>query len=235
MFQFKRFAVRQERSPMKVGTDGVLLGAWTEVYPSDRRILDIGTATGLIALMMAQRAPEAQIVGIDILDIAEARENAAASSWGPRLTFEQCPAQEFTAAEPFDLILSNPPFFVDALTCPDAGRTTARHTVTLSYEDLCMSVVRLLAPDGRFAVVLPLAESERWFSVCNGRLRLVRRTDVRTTPRRTPKRVLLEFVHENAVSESTQPRHDELTIGTGEHEQYTEAYRTLTGDFYLKF
>lgn len=120
---------------MKVGTDGVLLGAWTEVYPSDRRILDIGTATGLIALMMAQRAPEAQIVGIDILDIAEARENAAASSWGPRLTFEQCPAQEFTAAEPFDLILSNPPFFVDALTCPNAGRTTARHTVTLSYED----------------------------------------------------------------------------------------------------
>ncbi len=98
-----------------------------------------------------------------------------------------------------------------------------------------MSVVRLLAPDGRFAVVLPLAESERWFSVCNGRLRLVRRTDVRTTPRRTPKRVLLDFVHENAISEPTQPRYDELTIGTGEHEQYTEAYRTLTGDFYLKF
>ena len=221
---------------MKVGTDGVLLGAWAEVRPSDRRILDIGTATGLIALMMAQRAPEAQITGIDILNVAEARANADASPWGARIRFEQRPVQTFSAAEPFDLILSNPPFFVDSLTCPDEGRTTARHAVTLPYEELRDVVVRLLAPDGHFAVVLPVTEAERWHALCTGKLRLLRRTDVRTTPRRAPKRVLLAFTLENAAAVAQQqPLCDELIIGTGEHESYTDAYRALTRDFYLKF
>lgn len=143
VFRFKQFAVRQKRSPMKVGTDGVLLGAWAEIRTADRRILDIGTGTGLIALMMAQRAPEARITGIDIIDVSEARENAEASPWNDRLTFERTSVQKFESPEPFDLILSNPPFFVDSLTCPDNGRTTARHTVTLPYEDLCDAVVRL--------------------------------------------------------------------------------------------
>lgn len=232
---------------MKVGTDGVLLGAWAEVGPTDRRILDIGTATGLIALMMAQRAPEARIMGIDLIDVAEARANADASAWGDRLHFEQCAVQEFAADEPFDLILSNPPFFVDSLTCPDAGRTTARHAVTLPYDDLCAAAVRLLAPDGRFALILPASETERWLATCRDRLRLVRRTDVRTTPRRAPKRVLLECVRADAAApdqpETTvcdarcpdRPVCDELVIGTGEHECYTPEYRALTGDFYLKF
>lgn len=220
---------------MKVGTDGVLLGAWAEVRTTDRRILDIGTATGLIALMMAQRVPEAQITGIDIIDISEARENAEASPWSDRLHFEQCPVQEFAADEPFDLILSNPPFFVDSLTCPDDGRTTARHAVTLPYEELCTSVVRLLAPEGHFAVVLPTTEAEQWLTICDEELRLLRRTDVRTTPRRAPKRVLLEFAHKNASAVSDRPICDELVIGTGEHETYTAEYRALTGDFYLKF
>jgi len=234
MFRFKRFSVRQERCPMKVGTDGVLLGAWAEVRPTDRCILDIGTATGLIALMMAQRAPEAHITGIDLIDVTEARENADASAWGDRLHFEQCPVQEFAADEPFDLILSNPPFFVDSLTCPDAGRTTARHAVTLPYDDLCAAVLRLLAPDGRFALILPVSETERWFATCRDRLRLVRRTDVCTTPRRAPKRVLLEFVRVGAAA-LDPPVCGELVIGTGEHECYTAEYRALTGDFYLKF
>lgn len=221
---------------MKVGTDGVLLGAWAEVRPTDQRILDVGTATGLIALMMAQRAPEARITGIDVIDVTEARENAEASPWNDRLTFEQCPVQRFMADDPFDLILSNPPFFVDALTCPDDGRTTARHAVTLSYEDLCTAVVRLLAPNGHFVLVLPITESERWFAICRGRLRLIRRTDVCTTPNRPPKRVLLEFEPEKTTSKAPQqPSCDELVIGTGEHEQYTEEYRALTSDFYLKF
>ena len=217
---------------MKVGTDGVLLGAWAGVRPGDRRILDIGTGTGVIALMLAQRAPEAQITGLDIIDLSDARANAASSPWSDRLRFEQLPVQEFAPAERFDLILSNPPYFVDSLTCPDDGRTAARHAVTLPYEELCAAVVRLLAPDGRFAVILPVTETERWLSVCRGRLYPIRRTEVRTTPRRAPKRVLLEFVW-------TEPqaalRCDELVIGTGEHECYTEQYRALTRDFYLKF
>lgn len=100
------------------------------------------------------------------------------------MAFAQCPVQEFETPEPFDLIVSNPPFFVDSLTCPDRGRTAARHAVHLPFGDLCDAVLRLLAPGGRFAVILPTAEAERFLAVCAGRLALVRRTDVRTTPRR---------------------------------------------------
>ena len=95
---------------MKVGTDGVLLGAWAAVRPQDRRMLDIGTGTGLIALMLAQRAPEAHVTGVDIDDVGQARENAAASPWSGRVAFAQCPVQEFETPEPFDLIVSNPPY-----------------------------------------------------------------------------------------------------------------------------
>lgn len=218
---------------MKVGTDGVLLGAWASVPPDAGRILDIGTGTGLIALMMAQRAPGARITGVDIEPVAEARANADASPWGARLRFVQCPVQEFAAGESFDLILSNPPFFVDSLTSPDAGRTMARHAVALPFGELCDAVVRLLAPGGRFAVVLPLTEAARFGAVCRGRLRIVRRTEVRTTPRRMPKRVLLEFVRADTLPEL--PECSELVIGTGEHECYTPEYRALTRDFYLKF
>ncbi len=218
---------------MKVGTDGVLLGAWVSLRPTDRRILDIGTGTGLIALMLAQRAPEAAITGVDIAPVAEARRNADASPWGERLRFEQLPVQRLEAA-PFDLIVSNPPFFVESLQCPDAGRTLARHAVELPFDELRDAVLRLLAPEGRFALVLPVTEAERLLELCAGGLRLVRRTEVRTTPRRAPKRVLLELQRvEAAAGVAAELR--TLTIGTGEHETYTEEYRALTRDFYLKF
>ena len=154
-FRFKRFTVHQDRCAMKVGTDGVLLGAWTPLRPTDRRLLDIGTGTGLIALMLAQRAPEAEVTGIDIDDVSQARENAAASPWGGRLHFVQTPVQTFAPAGRFDRIVSNPPFFDATLPSPDAGRTTARHTVTLTFSELCDAVLRLLAsPQGTTAVVL---------------------------------------------------------------------------------
>lgn len=178
---------------MKVGTDGVLLGAWAGVRPSDRRILDIGTGTGLIALMLAQRAPAAQVTGIDIEEVGQACENAAASLWSDRVTFVQGPVQTFAPGMRFDLIVSNPPFFVDSLTSPDAGRTTARHAVRLSFEELRDAVARLLAPGGRFALILPTTEAERFAGLCRGVFALRRRTDVRTTPRRAPKRAMLEF------------------------------------------
>lgn len=217
---------------MKVGTDGVLLGAWAGVRASDRRVLDVGTGTGLIALMLAQRAPDARIVGVDVDDVAQARENADASPWGSRLMFVQAPVQEFESAERFDLIVSNPPFFVDSLTCPDPGRTTARHAVRLPFEELRDAVVRLLGPGGRFAVVLPTDMAARFEAVCAGYLALSRRAEVRTTPVRAPKRVLLEFVATQGV---IAPEISELVIGTGQHEEYTPQYKTLTRDFYLKF
>ena len=218
---------------MKVGTDGVLLGAWAGVRPSDRRMLDIGTGTGLIALMLAQRAPKASVIGVDIDDVGQARENADASPWGDRVAFERCAVQEFSTPELFDLIVSNPPFFVDSLTCPDEGRTAARHAVHLPFDELRDAVLRLLAPAGRFAVILPTPEAARFLTVCAGRLALTRRTDVRTTPRHPAKRALMEFSRADAAA--TAPETSELVVGTGEHECYTPEYRTLTRDFYLKF
>lgn len=218
---------------MKVGTDGVLLGAWAPAENSDRRVLDIGTGTGLIALMLAQRLPAARITGIDIDSVEQARENADASPWGSRITFRSCPVQTFDDA-PFDLIVSNPPYFVDSLTCPDAGRTAARHTVHLTFEELRDAVLRLLAPAGRFALILPVPEADRFLALCTGRLELLRRTDVRTTPRHPAKRSLLELARPGAFGPCI-PERTALIVGTGEHECYTPEYRALTREFYLKF
>ena len=231
-FRFKQFAVRQDTTPMKVGTDGVLLGAWVRLTGAERRLLDIGTGTGVIALMLAQRTTEAEVTAIDIDSVEEARYNFSESPWADRLTAHQQAVQHFDA-ESFDVIVSNPPYFVDALLCPDEGRTTARHTVSLSFEELRDAVCRLLKTEGRFAVVLPTQEAARFESVCRGKLTPVRRTEVRTTPRHAPKRVLLELMHSEAVTASAVC--DELTIGTGRHEEFTPQYRALTHDFYLKF
>ncbi|MBQ2393192.1 MAG: methyltransferase [Alistipes sp.] len=199
---------------------------------AEHRLLDIGTGTGVIALMLAQRTTEAEVTAIDIDSVEEARYNFSESPWADRLTAHQQAVQHFDA-ESFDVIVSNPPYFVDALLCPDEGRTTARHTVSLSFEELRDAVCRLLKTEGRFAVVLPTQEAARFERVCCGKLTPVRRTEVRTTPRHAPKRVLLELMHSEAVTASAVC--DELTIGTGCHEEFTPQYRALTHDFYLKF
>ena len=155
---------------MKVGTDGVLLGAWAAVQPQDRRMLDIGTGTGLIALMLAQRAPEAHVTGVDIDDVGQARENAAASPWSGRVAFAQCPVQEFETPEPFDLIVSNPPFkmdfsdFRDALDSKEnqqrffAGipkiKAKARDKMEI-YQLFLQHIIFSLKPGGKAAVVVP--------------------------------------------------------------------------------
>lgn len=220
MFRFKQFSIRQERSPMKVGTDGVLLGAWVGVRPDDRRVLDIGTGTGLIALMLAQRMPAARITGIDVEDVSEARENALASPWAARLDFVQGPVQEFAPTERYNLIVSNPPFFVDSLTCPDRGRTAARHAVLLPFEALRDAVLRLLAPEGRFALILPTAEARRFKELCRGSLVPARCTLVRTTSSRPVRRVLLEFVRDE----------DGAIQGGGGSTAHDEGRSTARGD-----
>ena len=173
-----------------------------------------------------------RITGIDIGDVSQACENAAASPWGDRVEFVRCPVQAFRPDRRYDLIVSNPPFFVDSLTSPDAERTTARHAVKLPFEALRDAVVLLLTEEGRFAVVLPSDEAARFERICRGALFASRRTAVRTTPRKAPKRMLLEFVRQAPDREIPT---GELTIGTGAHETYTPEYRALTGDFYLKF
>lgn len=215
---------------MKVGTDGVLLGAWAPECIAGGRILDIGTGTGVMAIMAAQRNPSARIVGVEIDDMSalQARENAEASPWADRVEIVNADIRSYEAAAPFDLVISNPPYFVDSLKSPDSGRTTARHTVSLDFGELMSAVERLLAPDGRFAVIVPAEAASR--VVASGRLVLRRRCDVRSKPLAGPIRTMMEF----AAGYCGAPEFSELTIGDGKG-GYTAEYVALTRDFYLKF
>ena len=180
---------------MKVGTDGVLLGAWAAVRPQVRRMLDIGTGTGLIALMLAQRAPEAHVTGVDIDDVGQARENAAASPWSGRVAFAQCPVQEFETPEPFDLIVSNPPYV------PQSDRA-AMHVNVRDYEPpealfvpdddplrfyraIGRAARRLLRPDGRlwFEIYERLADETARLLADEGFGDIAVRRDINDKPR----------------------------------------------------
>ncbi|MBR4969588.1 MAG: methyltransferase [Alistipes sp.] len=229
-FRFKQFAVEQNDVAMKVGTDGVLLGAWADCEGA-KRILDIGTGTGVIALMLAQRNSQAAIHAVEIDETAtrRARSNFDLSPWAERLTVENCAVQEFTPAEKFDLIVSNPPYFVDSLLPPDAKRSTARHTHDLSFEELDKTVCRLLADEGRFALILPTAEFDRYLAITQ--LHLIRRCDMHPTTGAATKRVMAEF----AKCEAADAKHETITIEQDKRGDYTAEYRALTKDFYLKF
>ena len=153
-FKFKQFEIHQDRCAMKVGTDGVLLGAWA---PGGKRILDIGSGTGLISLMMAQRCQEAQVIGVDLDAEAcdEARENVAASPFADRVSIACCRLQDYESAEKVDAIVSNPPFFLNSLKNPDSKRSMARHADSLPFRDLFLGVKRLLSEEGVFSVIVP--------------------------------------------------------------------------------
>ena len=223
MFRFKQFTIEQDECAMKVGTDGVLLGAWAR---GGSRVLDVGTGTGIIALMMAQRYPEAHVLGIDIDEgaVRQATTNVLATPFSSRIRIQQTKLQDmddsFTGC--FDAIVSNPPFFIDSLAAPDEQRNLARHTATLTYAELMQTAWRLLSDDGELSVVVPFnyrqrMEDEAIFvgffpsRVCA----------VKTTDRKPAKRYLLSFRKHPCPCEKEQ-----LTIGS-------EAYRQLTGDFYL--
>ncbi len=216
---------------MKVGTDGTLVGAWGSVERA-RRILDIGTGTGLIALMAAQRNADAAVVGveIDVEAAAQAQENVRQSPWDERIEIVRTDVKDYMPGEGFDAILSNPPYFVNALKCPDAGRSTARHTDGLPFGDLMRHVARLLNPDGVFSVIIPTAAVQDiiGFGIDN-RLYPVRKTWVQTTPKAQPKRCMLAF----RFSPAEIVQEDTLVIQLAPL-QYSEEYRRLTGEFYLK-
>ena len=164
--------------------------------------------------------------------MAQARDNAASSPWGGRIGIEQCALQEFFPTHRFDAIVSNPPYFEESLLPPDARRTAARHTRSLTYAELVDGVVRLLDAEGRFSLILPAAESERFLSAAHGVLFLTRRCDVRTTPGNGVRRVMMEF----AVSvPKLLPHIESLSIEDGGPMRYSGEYRALTRDFYLKF
>lgn len=230
MFRFKQFTVCDERSAMKIGTDGVLLGAWADIE-GDSRILDVGTGTGLIALMLAQRNASAEIVGVDISHeaIEEARNNFLNSPWAKRLSVTEGDVCSFESNEKFDHIVSNPPYFVDSLHSPDSLRTMARHTSSLKFEDLVTSAVRLLRPGGRLSVILPTECTMQFRFAAFGRLWLCRQLNVVTKAGDSPRRTLMEFCLSN------KPLMPSVATLTMRHRDssYTEEYRQLTEDFYI--
>lgn len=235
-FRFRQFAVAQDRCAMKVGTDGVLLGAWastgTAEADSCRRILDIGTGTGLIALMMAQRCAGACVVGIDIVAEAceQACENVAASPFSNRVEIVNTSLQHYDA-EPrsFDAIVSNPPFFENSLKNPNRERSVARHTDTLSCTDLFRGVDRLLADNGVFCVIIPTenlnvfrSEAAIFGFYVNEEIK------IQTTPAKQPKRCLLSFLRYRPACPVQQTV--ALTNADGSRSEW---YQHLTQDFYL--
>lgn len=235
-FQFKQFFVKHDRCAMKVGTDGVLLGAWaprSAIY----RILDIGTGSGLIALMLAQRCTDAQIDAIDIdADAcAQAAGNFASSPWADRLHATHCSLQDWQMVNGkcengklYDLIVSNPPYFVDSLKNPDAARSTARHNDSLPFGELVTISAKLLAPGGTLAIIVPAEVEELLQDLAAAhQLQCSQRCYVHPKPGRPAKRVLLAWQRS-----SHEIRTEQLTL---ENEQggRSEAYRQLTRDFYL--
>lgn len=230
-FQFKQFTVWHDKCAMKVGTDGVLLGAWAPVRDA-HRILDVGTGTGLVALMLAQRSlPEAGIVALEIDGpaAAQARENVARSPWKERIEVVQADFKEYRSSDKFDVIVSNPPYFVDSLECPDRQRNSARHTDSLTYEDLLAGVSGLLAEEGTFTLVIPADVADKVKAVASAqRLQAVRQLNVITKPGGIPKRTLITFSFSGGECVV-----EELLTEVARH-QYSDEYIALTREYYLK-
>lgn len=230
-FTFKQFEIKQEKAAMKVGTDGVLLGAWANVAGT-KAILDVGAGTGLVALMLAQRS-EAIVDAVEIEPVAfcEANQNVVASPWADRVTVFHSSFQEFVEEMPdqYDLIVSNPPYFANSLTSPDKNRTVARHDRHLSFSELIDGAKKKLSPEGRLCVIIPFDAYDEFRETA--RLSDFYLTKVvKVIPRegKPANRVLLEF------SKKPNDRQvSELYIRDGEG-NYTEAYRALTKDYYLK-
>ncbi|MBL7930595.1 MAG: methyltransferase domain-containing protein [Bacteroidia bacterium] len=233
-FEFKKFKIKQDKCAMRVSTDAVLLGAW--VIPNgSTHILDIGTGTGVIALMLAQKS-KASILAVDIdkESTEQARLNVAESPFKDMVTVIHSSFQELvkTSDLKFNLIVTNPPYFIDSLKSTNDTRTTARHTDSLSFEDLLTGVKKLLHEKGKFCLILPKNEAILFRQMAESKgLYLSKLLRVRTRAEKdSEKRHLMQFeFKESEFSEST------LVIEKDSHRNYTDEYKELTKDYYLNF
>lgn len=230
-FKFKRFTVYHDLCAMKVGTDGVLLGAWTNVTKGEK-VLDIGTGTGLIALMLAQRNDKLHIDAIDIDHnaIEQAKENIKHSPFSDQIQAFESSLQYFReSGQQYDLIVSNPPFFVESLKSPCKERTLARHTDSLSLEELLGISSALLTSKGKLCIIYPFDHKETLFFISKkSGLYPSRITNVYPTPASLPKRVLIEF------SKTELPLIETNLIIEKERHVYSDEFTELVRDFYLK-
>jgi tRNA1Val (adenine37-N6)-methyltransferase len=230
-FRFKQFMIDHSKASMKVGTDGVLLGAWVNIEGA-RDILDIGTGSGVIALMLAQRTlDDVKIIGVDIeaSDVEQARENVSNSPWKDRVEIFCSPIQSWTSAYQFDLIVSNPPFFINSFEPTDKKRFQSRHTSSLSHHDLLSSAALLLKPSGRLAVILPTVEGIEFMKAgAVLGLSCSRLYSFRPRKNKPVERWLIELTHGDS-----QLLKGEI-IMYDEGIELTDGYKMLTRDFYLK-
>ncbi len=234
MFSFKQFSIQQDRCAMKIGTDGVLLGAWTPIENNPFSILDIGAGTGVIALMLAQRSNAEQIDALEIDEEAyeQSVDNFENSPWSDRLFCFHAGLDEFVEEpeDEYDLIVSNPPFYTDDYKSENEQRDLARFADAMPFEDLIEAADLLLSENGIFAVIIPFKEEQNFLALAKDyELYPLKITHVKGTPTTEIKRSLLAFSrNENAIITP-----DELIIETSRH-QYTTEYIELTKDFYLK-
>ena len=231
-FRFKQFTVYHDRCAMKVGTDGVLLGAWADVREA-ANALDAGTGSGLIALMLAQRNAAMKVTAIDIDGdaIGQTESNVRSSPFSERIECKHISLQDFADSKPtlYDLVVSNPPFFTDSLKSPDRQRTTARHTDTLPVEDLIWLAAKLLSAKGKLCLIYPYEYYERIVDLSEkSGLFVTRITKVYPTPSSAVRRILVEL-----SKAKHRPTESELVIEESRH-IYTEEFKRLTKDFYLK-
>lgn len=232
-FEFKKFSISQSKCAMKVGTDAVLLGSWVTVE-NETTILDIGTGTGVIAIMLAQKS-NAQITAVDIdaISIDESVHNISNSPWSDRINAIHSSIQEFAkqATSKFDLIVSNPPYFIDAYKSQEVSRNQARHTDQLPYSDFIQCAKDLLQPNGRLCLILPTKESLKFRELAAAQqFYLTKITHVKTTQYKEEKRQLLQFELINKKLQESS-----LIIEENERHSYSEEYKLLTKDFYLSF
>jgi tRNA1Val (adenine37-N6)-methyltransferase len=233
-FSFKQFSVQQDRCAMKVGTDGVLLGAWCPIDNNPFSILDIGTGTGIIALMLAQRSHAEQIDALEIDEDAyeQAVENFENSSWSDRLFCFHAGLDEFVdePEDEYDLIVSNPPFYSEDYKTDNSQRVLARFQDAMPFEELVQAAGLLLSENGIFSVIIPYKEEERFIDLCaEAELFPVKITRVKGSHNTPIVRSLVAFKrYELAVLTA-----DELVVETSRH-VYTDEYINLTKEFYLK-
>lgn len=233
-FKFKQFTVYHDLCAMKVGIDGVLLGAWTPVDNNIQNILDIGTGSGLIALMLAQRTVEARIDAIDIDDGAflQSKININNSAWKDRINTHQISLQNYATktVTSYDLIVSNPPYFIQSLKSADESRTKARHTDTLNHKSLLQEAIKILKKTGRICLILPVTEGLQCVKYAKGlSLSCYQCIYIHPTPTHEAKRVLLEFGFNDI-----ETRISSLEIETNQRHLYSESFTSIVKQFYLK-
>lgn len=230
-FRFRQFVVHQEKAAMKVGTDGVLLGAWADCSTATR-VLDIGSGTGLVSIMLAQRCnAEIDAVEIDENSYLQSLENISTCPWRERITAHHMPIQEYkkTTSGKYDLVVSNPPYFVNSLKPGNAGKNISCHNDLLPFPDIINAVNTLLEDSGKFSLILPYTEGLLFIEQCSrSALFCSKKTTVFPCPWKKPSRLLLEFRKtESLLTEGS------ITIELNQRHGYSPEYVSLTKEFYL--